>query len=89
MFQLCKDEWAALRSQIVTLNTQGAKAEGLNKNRSQFVTGSARYRGLNARPYVFTEQVKRNSNRFPDDFYFQAKPEEITALKSQFATSNT
>lgn len=32
------------------------------------------------------EQVKRNSDRFPEDFMFQLTKEEIDNLKSQFAT---
>jgi hypothetical protein len=32
------------------------------------------------------EQVRRNLNRFPADFMFKLTPEEITALRSQFAT---
>jgi len=34
------------------------------------------------------EQVKRNRNRFPGDFMFQLNLQEVTALRSQFATSN-
>ncbi len=34
------------------------------------------------------EQVKRNNTRFPEDFMFQLTAEEVTALRSQFATSN-
>jgi len=34
------------------------------------------------------EQVKRNLNRFPDDFMFQLNKEEFDDLKSQFATSS-
>jgi hypothetical protein len=34
------------------------------------------------------EQVKRNSDRFPEDFMFQLTAEEFAYLKSQFATSN-
>ena len=35
------------------------------------------------------EQVKRNNNRFPEDFMFQLEASEITdSLKSQFATLN-
>jgi len=34
------------------------------------------------------EQVKRNSERFPDDFMFQLSEEEYENLKSQFATSS-
>jgi len=34
------------------------------------------------------EQVKRNIERFPDDFMFQLNKEEDENLRSQFATSN-
>jgi len=34
------------------------------------------------------EQVKRNSERFPEDFMFQLSEEEFSSLKSQFATSS-
>ena len=33
------------------------------------------------------EQVKRNRDRFPEDFMFQLTSQEATALRSQFATS--
>ena len=33
------------------------------------------------------EQVKRNVTRFPEDFMFQLTKDEITFVKSQFATS--
>jgi ORF6N domain len=35
------------------------------------------------------EQVKRNVDRFPEDFMFQLSKEEAAALRSQIATSNT
>ena len=35
-----------------------------------------------------TEQVKRNSERFPKDFMYQLTNKEVTILKSQFATSS-
>jgi hypothetical protein len=35
------------------------------------------------------EQVRRNLDRFPADFMFQLTAAEATALRSQFATSNT
>jgi len=35
------------------------------------------------------EQVKRNKDRFPEDFCFQLAKEEYTALRSQFATSKS
>jgi ORF6N domain len=34
------------------------------------------------------EQVKRNADRFPEDFMFQLTNEEWESLRSQFATSN-
>jgi hypothetical protein len=34
------------------------------------------------------EQVKRNAERFPEDFMFQLVAEEDPALRAQFATSN-
>jgi ORF6N domain len=35
-----------------------------------------------------TEQVKRNLERFPEDFMFQLRKDEAAALRSQIATSN-
>jgi hypothetical protein len=35
------------------------------------------------------EQVKRNAERFPEDFVFQLMKEEHAALRSQSATSNS
>ena len=35
------------------------------------------------------EQVKRNLDRFPDDFMFQLVKDEAAALRSRIATSNT
>ena len=35
------------------------------------------------------EQVRRNHERFPQDFAFQLKPQEFINLKSQFATSSS
>ncbi len=45
-----------------------------------------------AKPYGtstkrFNEQVRRNADRFPDDFMFQLSDEEWESLRSQFATS--
>ena len=34
------------------------------------------------------EQVRRNAERFPDDFMFQLSDEEFESLRSQVATSN-
>ena len=35
------------------------------------------------------EQVKRNAERFPDDFMFQLNKQEFEDWKSQFATSKS
>lgn len=35
------------------------------------------------------EQVRRNLKRFPPDFYFPLSIQEVTALRSQFATSSS
>ena len=35
------------------------------------------------------EQVRRNLDRFPEDFMFQLSPNEFEVLKSQFATSKS
>jgi hypothetical protein len=34
------------------------------------------------------EQIRRNKDRFPEDFMFQLTDEEFNCLRSQFATSN-
>ena len=38
---------------------------------------------------VFNQAVKRNSDRFPDDFMFQLSEEEYESLRSQFVTLET
>ena len=37
---------------------------------------------------ALTQAVKRNANRFPNDFVFQLTAEELTNLKSQFVISS-
>jgi hypothetical protein len=37
---------------------------------------------------VFNQAVKRNADRFPDDFAFQLTTQEVTRLRSQTVTSN-
>jgi len=37
---------------------------------------------------VFNQAVRRNSDRFPDDFAFQLTAEEMGSLRSQIVTSN-
>jgi hypothetical protein len=43
--------------------------------------------GVNAKR--LNEQVKRNRQRFPDDFMFQLTAEEAKSLRSQIATLKT
>jgi len=38
---------------------------------------------------VLNQAVKRNLDRFPDDFMYQLTSEEVTILRSQIVTSNT
>jgi len=40
-------------------------------------------------PKVLMQAVKRNAERFPDDFMFQLNWEETQSLRSQFVTLNT
>jgi hypothetical protein len=39
-------------------------------------------------PKVFIQAIKRNLERFPDDFMFQLNNQEFMNLKSQFVTSS-
>lgn len=39
-------------------------------------------------PRALNQAVKRNIQRFPEDFMFQLNPEEFANLKSQFVTSS-
>jgi hypothetical protein len=36
----------------------------------------------------FNEQIKRNKRRFPHDFMFRLRKQEVAILRSQFATSS-
>ncbi len=38
-------------------------------------------------PKRLNEQVKRNRGRFPEDFMFQLNNQEVTQMRSQFATA--
>jgi ORF6N domain len=42
----------------------------------------------NVKPKVLVQAMKRNRDRFPDDFMFQLRKEEFENLKSQFVTSS-
>ncbi|MGQ0739727.1 MAG: ORF6N domain-containing protein [Bacteroidota bacterium] len=38
---------------------------------------------------AFKQAIKRNSDRFPEDFMFEMTPEELKNWRSQFVTSNS
>src|SRR5450432_3825445 len=38
---------------------------------------------------VFNQTIRRNADRFPDDFAFQVTEEELTNLRSQIVTSSS
>lgn len=38
---------------------------------------------------VFNQTIRRNADRFPDDFAFQLTRQEVANLKSQFVTSSS
>jgi len=40
------------------------------------------------KPKVLMQAVKRNIERFPEEFMFQLTPDEITSLRSQIVTLN-
>ncbi|MEI6089725.1 MAG: ORF6N domain-containing protein [bacterium] len=43
---------------------------------------------FNVETKVFNQAVKRNSERFPENFMFQLTKKEYDSLRSQFVTSN-
>lgn len=47
----------------------------------------ARYYGVETKK--LNQALRRNKDRFPKDFAFQPKPEELVHLRSQIVTSNT
>ena len=44
--------------------------------------------GVNVEPRVLVQAVKRNLERFPDDFMFQLSDQEVANLKSQIVISS-
>ncbi|WP_232456867.1 ORF6N domain-containing protein [Pedobacter psychrophilus] len=43
---------------------------------------------MELKPKVLNQGLKRNLDRFPEDFMFQLNVEEWESLRSQFVTSN-
>jgi hypothetical protein len=54
-FQLTAEEWAQMRSQIVTTSSESIQSVGDGPNRSQIATGSQRHRDPRVLPFAFTE----------------------------------
>jgi hypothetical protein len=54
-FQLTLDEFAALRTQFVTLDAHRSDSPRKYPNWSHFATSSSRHRGATYRPWAFTE----------------------------------
>lgn len=83
---------ARLKSQIATTNP-GIPRERIERRilliRSQKVMLSTHLAELyEVAPKVLIQSVKRNRERFPQDFMFQLTREEFSNLKSQFVTSS-
>lgn len=57
----------------------------IRKHRVMLDEDLARIYGVSTKR--LNEQVRRNLNRFPSDFMFQLTYQEVTLLRSQFATS--
>ncbi len=55
MFQLTRDEWNILKSQIAISISEGVYNQVDKGNRSQIATGSQKHRDPHALPRVFTE----------------------------------
>ena len=62
------------------------KIYSIRKNKVMLDSDLAELYGITTKR--INEQVKRNIERFPDDFMFQLTQEEYFHLRSQFATSN-
>lgn len=57
----------------------------IRRQRVIFDSDLARLYGVSTKR--LNEQVRRNRDRFPDDFMFQLEIQEVVALRSQIATS--
>jgi len=55
MFQLTAQEWAKMRSQNATSNSEIIENEAVEPNSSQIAMSSKKHRGAAYRPYAFTE----------------------------------
>ena len=73
-----------MNSKSVLLQIEN-KIYKIRKQRVMLDTDLAELYGVTTKR--LNEQVKRNLNRFPDDFMFQLTKSEWESLRSQFATS--
>ena len=94
LFQLSAGEYQSLRSQIVTSKTtRGGRRylpyafteHGVAMLSSVFDSDLARVYGVTT--LRLNEQVKRNHDRFAEDFCFQLTRDELISIRSQFATA--
>jgi hypothetical protein len=76
--------------QIMTSHRKIAQLESaiylIRGQRAMFDSDLAAIYGVTTKR--LNEQVRRNISRFPEDFAFQLTTEELTNLRSQFATSS-
>jgi len=62
------------------------RGRGAGKNKSNGVNLGLEAELYEVEPRVLVQAVKRNLERFPDDFMFQLSGEEFANLKSQLVT---
>ena len=65
----------------------GSRIFVLREQRVMLDSDLAELYGVETR--ILVQAVKRNLDRFPSDFMFQAEIQDVAALRSQTATSNT
>jgi hypothetical protein len=74
------------KSAIIPLDRIEKRILILRSQRVMLSTDLAKLYGV--APRVFVQAVKRNIDRFPEDFMFQLTKQELKNLKSQFVTSS-
>ncbi|MBF0628542.1 MAG: ORF6N domain-containing protein [Magnetococcales bacterium] len=76
-----------MNQQLVTLQTIQNAIVTL-PGREPFMLGQDLAAIYETEPRAVVQAVKRNPDRFPEDFVFRLSDDETTFLKSQFVTSN-
>ena len=74
--------------QISTINTENIKSKIYTIRGMQVMLDSDLAELYEVDTKVFNQAVKRNEERFPEDFRFQLIEEEFENLRSQFVTSS-